>query len=191
MLLPTPINRVRLRSFWALLSLTGALVLAVGLWLLDGVATAPKLATWLVLTAVLAAPGLLRPYSVHMVYRGWNQAARSVARLVERYVTALCFFTVMLAMAVGSPVGRFERTPTSSSMWRSRGSQGRDSYPSQDNVPVDNDPGAGANKALSHWRRSTGRRSAVVLAPFVGLLQLTDVDGYDQGHAQTSIYTLY
>lgn len=191
-LLPTPINRVRLRLFWLILSLASIVVLLLVVPLPLRSRPASPLGFGALLVAVLAAAGLIWPYRVQWVYRGWNYVARRVGRYVERYVTAVGFATVMLALSVGASTARFERSPAAGSMWRARGTQGPDTYFSQYN-----DPSVGGRDAtwllnLRAWGRTSGHGHSVVLLPFVWLLRATAPGtGDDVGTVQANIYTLY
>jgi hypothetical protein len=190
LLLPTPIGRSRLRAFWALLSVVLGLILGGFLVAPGDAAPSTAFVSALVLTLVVALPGLVRPYAVQWAYRGWNFAARRVARYVERYVTFVCFATVVVASSLGSPVRTFERSPDRGSMWFARGTQASSTYPSQDARPGSPPASSSWSSDFRRWARSSSHPAAVVLLPFLALLRAVSEDGAETA-TNSNIYTLY
>jgi hypothetical protein len=190
LLLPTPIGRFRLRVFWCQLAvlvglLTGALLAAAGV--------VPAPAAWgtaFIAAITLALPGLVRPYSVQWAYRGWNFAARRAAGYAERYITFVCFATVMVASSIGSPTKTFERAPVRRSMWFSRGTQPPSTYASQDTGSETPAGSSSWSADLRSWARSSGHPPAVALLPFLMLLR-TVADERSDTPTSSNIYTLY
>jgi hypothetical protein len=190
LLLPTPIGRSRLRSFWLLVSvLAGAL-----LGCLVAVASALSLTTVSVAAGtcalVLALPGLLRPYTVQWAYRGWNFAARRLAGYAERYLTFVCFATVMVSSSLGSPTRTFEHSPSRSSMWFSRGTQTPSTYAEQHNAGGASTGEGRWTVDFRTWARASGHPAAVMLLPFLALLRHAGGDRVDRP-TNSNIYTLY
>jgi hypothetical protein len=190
LLLPTPIGRSRLRSFWFVLSLLVGLLLLVLIVVAGGVRLT-RASTIAGLCALgLALPGLIRPYTVQWAYRGWNFAARRVARYIERYTTFVCFATVMVASSLGSPVRTFERSPARRSMWFARGTQSPATYGRQ-HIGAEPASGAGTWKVdFRRWARASGHPAAVTLLPFLVLLRSV-ADDRDDSATSANIYTLY
>jgi hypothetical protein len=188
-LLPTPIGRTQLRVFWSQVSLVVGLLLGLLLLGLDGV---PRTTAWLAALStalIVALPGLLRPYLVQWPYRGWNYGARRVAGYLERYVTFVCFVTVMVTWSLGSPARTFERSPDRRSMWFPRGTQPASTYVSTDARSAPPEQSSWSDD-FRRWARSAGHPSAVVLLPFMRLLR-TVADERADAPTSSNIYTLY
>lgn len=190
MLLPTAVDRAALRSFWLVMSLGVGMATAL-LLLLVGVADLwGRLTVAAALTIVVAAPGLLLPYLVWPAYRVWNWAARHVAARAIRYVTAVCFFTVVRALSLTTPPARFETASDAPSMWKPRGTQAPSMYPSlyhdEDAVPQ-----GSWTRPLRAWRRSSHHPEAWGLLPFLWLIRVLDVRQRQQPGASGRNYTLY
>lgn len=191
MLLPKPINRARLRAFWLLVTVAASSSVMLVRWVLDLWSGVNTTVLWLGLLLVLGAPGFLWPYRVQWVYRGWNFGARRAGRYIERYLTAVCFLTVVLPMSLGSPATRFERFPQSGTMWRPRGTQNGAAYSSQYTDDRGSPQGAAWSRSFLRWCRVSGHAQARVLLPFLWLLRLVDTNDDERRPVQGNIYTLY
>jgi hypothetical protein len=188
-LLPTPIGRAQLRVFWCQLAIVVGLLVGLVLLGLDGVARSTAWFAALSTALIVALPGLIRPYLVQWAYRGWNFGARRVAGYIERYVTFVCFATVMVTSSIGSPARTFERSPERGSMWFTRGTQPASTYVSTDarSAPPKQ---SSWSEDFSRWARSAGHPSAVVFLPFMRLLR-TVADERADAPTSSNIYTLY
>lgn len=190
MLLPTRSNRALLRSFWIIMSLGGGVLSGAVAWLMAGVPFAPSLGTGGAVALIIALPGTLFPYSVATPYRAWNWIVRRFCALAVRYLTAVCFRTVGLALSVGAAPDRFESTHSGRSGWRGRGTQPREAYRGEDIEPFPGPPGSGF-RSVRAWMRASGPRLSWTLLPFLELIRWLDTGSVEQEAPSTYIYTLY
>lgn len=190
-LLPSSSSRATLRGFWLFVSVLAGLVVGVAAPLLGPVSASAGIAAGAATATVVAMPGLIFPSLVWLPYRAWNRLARTFGARTARYVTAVCFFTVMLALHRTVGARTFERSSDEPSMWRPRGTQPPEAYASQYHQPTgaDSDPAWAA--PLRGWMRQSGHRWAWALLPFLALIRLLDTDGHKRHTPSRHIYTLY
>lgn len=189
MLLPTPADPAALRAFSLFLALLLGTVSVIVLWLSGGLAGVPFGAVGAAVL-LIALTGMLRPYVVWPVYRAWNWLARHVVLWGARYVTAVCFGTVLLASSWSAPSRRFRTEADGASMWNSRSTQPVEGYHSlaHDLTSV---PGETWLYPLRSWIRSSGQRHAYALLPFLWLLHALDSGEPQRRTSERYIYTLY
>lgn len=190
LLLPTPADRASLRAFGVFVVIAVGVLATAGLLL---VGRAPTLGGSAFVAAGVTVAGVavvLRPRAVWPAYRGWNWLVRHATRVALRYVTAVCFFTVVVALTWTTPPRRFATAPSDSSMWFARGTQPPEGYRSlaHDLTSV---PSGSWTGPLRAWTRSSGHPEARMLLPFLWLLRVLDSEQARTGPAARHIYTLY
>lgn len=144
-------------------------------------------------TVAVAVPGMASPYMATLPYRGWNWTARKVAEKVSRYVSAICFATIVLAASRTQSSSRFVAASDAPSMWSVRETQSGGAYFSQYHQPLLEASRDGWVRSVRTWSKQSGCGWAVGLVPFLALLRLLDVQHTSKGSptAARGIYTLY
>jgi hypothetical protein len=183
--LPPARRSTVLVGFWLAISLLAGPILSV---LLSLVLTPFALGPTVVLTVLLCLPVLFWPGLAMFPYRVWNWLARTFALGARRFVTGVCFYVVLLAVAkaTGKPL-RLSRPAPGESLWvaiaRPRWAGGIEA------VAHDESFGRSWISSLLSWNLQADNRWTLCLLPFLILLQAVD-SGEDVAPPE-GIYTLF
>jgi hypothetical protein len=190
MMLPRRSNLALLRSLWIVLSLLAGATVMLLAWLLPPFGGPTPAMAGAVAGLVILLPGLLFPYEIALVYRGWNWMTRRFSRFAVRYVTGVCFGSVGLALSLGSSPARFEAAPSGTSMWKARGTQSAEAYASQYHrlLPAGGPRWTGPVRS---WMRDAGPRFAWALLPFLVLIRALHTGDEKRDGPPAHVYTLY
>jgi hypothetical protein len=188
LLLPTRSTRTSRRAFAIVLGIG----MGAGLAAILSVSGLASNGTALMVTgAVILGTTLLAlmfPYDIALPYRAWNRLVRTFSVHAIRYVTAVCFWTVIQALRWRSVSGRFEAVPQAGSTWRRRGTQPSQTYGEQYSMVAAPNR---SSSSLRQWMKEAGTPLAWALLPFIAVLRALDAAPHDWDAANTNIYTLY
>lgn len=191
LLQPIP-NKVRIRSFWITAGILLGTLTFVGLGLFAELPSVARLSASLAVTAANLV-ALLAPMHVsEKPYRSWNYGVRKFSQLATRYVTAVCFLTIVLPRLRQPPeqASEFDVDSNSATMWRSRGSQAASSFPYQWSASS-KEITRRFETGLSGWLRQAAPDYAWSFTPFVLLMRFLSVSKSRDRQISTHTYTLY
>lgn len=185
LILPSPLARAWLLSFWLVISVMSGLVLGM----LAGLLIAPLWSVVGVLVAaLLAVPGLLWPQVVSLPYRLWNRLARDFVRCARMILTAICFCIIIVVGRLGSSM-LVSRPSAGQSLWVPRGTLSSTAYASQHAGATARPPRQSWIAQFLAWTVRSGNLWACCLLPFLLLLAVLEPE-YEP-HILADIYTLF
>jgi hypothetical protein len=186
MLLPTTPRRVYLQSFWLIVCLTVALCLAGALafhvdalWVGGG----------LVLVGLVGVVGFQVPAIAAGPYKLWAGTVDLYCRGARLAVKVACFFIVFVLVGRTKSGLRFDRPHAGSSVWQRRDTLSANTYRQESESE---DASAGSTTWLSSyaaWCRASGNRWALLLLPYLFLLNLLEPE--QDRTLPANIYTLF
>jgi len=179
-------RRAWLRSFW--LTMSAALGILAGL-LMWGFPAGTRVVVGLVVTVIVALPGVFRPGLARQALRAWNALARLFARAGTAWLTAVCFYVVIRAMrGTGSSLGPHPPAP-GDSLWTPwpEGSAGRTLA---DGIVAARVAGSGWVRDFTAWVRSSRNSWGLALLPMLLVLSTLET-AQDVEAPPPGIYTLY
>jgi hypothetical protein len=178
MTLPFPPRRSHLSAFWLALNLGSILAssgLALGLGFHQGIVALP------VAFIATAAIGLIWRDGPLFLYRVWNKAAQTVARVGQWWVLAVTYYLVLSVTARGG--SRLDLVRRTGSMWKAYG----------DGNGTRNVTGGTRRGWASRFaREARGRERAwwISVLPLLLVVSLFGLDSKDED-VPSNIYTLY
>jgi hypothetical protein len=155
--------------------------------------SAAWIAFGMVITSIVALPGLFRPQLALLPYRAWNKLARYLVRVLRLLLMGLCFYTVFLAVRCRkrrrSSLKLASSTPNES-MWVLRGTLRPESYASPYLAETGHSSRSGWIANFISSITNSGEFWAFSLLPFLILLSVLQTDD-EQTNFPTNIYTLF
>jgi hypothetical protein len=185
--LPIRPRRVDLMSFWLTMSLLFGLMTAILLWIIQS-------AGWAVLGVIaafiLALPGLLYPRSIHLPYRIWNKAARTVAQVGTIFLQGVCFYIVFFAVGRAGSRLMLDLSLSRKTVWRERRTLEPTMYFSP-HTGIENRGTSEKGWVLNYisWSVRSGNFWACCLLPFLIVLSLLEAGKKES--RSPHIYSLY
>jgi len=146
--------------------------------------------TGIVLSVLLIFIELAWPNSILPVYKFWRTSQILFSKMLQWWIAAVCFYTVVLPVGVAGKVRQFKKPVNSNSMWHERSGLNENTYRSQHRLENKNSDGKDSwTGYYLEWSTNTRNKWAIFLTPFLALLKIHKVD--EEKKTSDNIYTLY
>ena len=182
----TQIRRAYVRSFWLTASLlaaigsAGALVPRVGL---------PWIAAGIVVSIAIAALGFYAPLIAKGPCKLWMRSVDLYCRVTRLAVKAICFFVVFVLVGRTKSSLLLARPVGGGSVWHKRDTLTASTYPYESENITEKVGPLTWRSAYMSWCHASGNRWAVLLLPYLLLLDLLEPE--QERALPANIYTLF
>jgi hypothetical protein len=183
---PYPPLQSWLKAFWVVITLVSGLTVGAFLSLsISGHWFLPAL----VLSLLMALPGLKWPQIASFPYRAWNKLAREFARLGQFWLLLVCFYIVFVVVGKSGSSLCLARPAPMESMWKPRRPRAPSFRGSAHGIIVEPES-LGWASAFNSWAAQSGNAWAWFLWPF--LMLLSAFHGEDEkSEVPANVYTLF
>lgn len=184
-------DRDRLDAFVAATGVLAGGGVGVATWLISGTG-GPAVVLAAGVAAATIGAGWSRPLGARRLYAFWNRLARALARRARRWLSVLCYYAVVSAVALAHRGSGFRTGPPSDgrSGWLGRATLPATAYGSTDRRGRPGVPASRPMREYLGWARRSGHWWVVALLPMVVLMKAFERTGGPR-EAPSSIYTLY
>jgi len=185
--LPYPPNRMRLRSFWLVLSLLGGLVTCS---LLEKLMPGKGLALGALISFGVAVGGVLQPGVASLPYRAFNRLAGLLGRYTTELLVMACYCVACTAVGNKASIFKAGQPDDWNSLWIPIGKHAGSDFNVMNGVSVIESPDKSPFRAVIKWAIKSGNWWACTLIPFMSLIAILGKEELRMTVPE-NVYTLY